>query len=59
MEPGPGFYNPDYSFVLKKFPAIKFTQTKEKRSEIIPKEKMYIPLKKKKKKNLFVNINKN
>ena len=42
MEPGPGFYNPDYSFVLKKFPAIKFTQTKEKRSEIIPKEKMYI-----------------
>lgn len=42
MEPGPGFYNPDFSVVLKKFPAIKFTQTKEKRSEIIPKEKMYI-----------------
>jgi hypothetical protein len=41
IEPGPGFYNPDYSFVLKKFPAIKFPIIKEKPLEIIPKDKMF------------------
>lgn len=36
MKPGPGFYNPNYSFLLKKIPAAKIAEIILKPSDLNP-----------------------
>ena len=42
IDPGPGFYDPNYEFLLRKSIAIKFPERKEKTSDLdtLSKKKM-------------------